>query len=157
VRERCSGCSSCLARVSQVGRGCWAAGRGHLAVVIQHNCSNVSRIDIARESVVTFKEAARIVGRLKGTKAVPFQTLFRWATKGCSRVVLESVFVGGVRCTSKEALQRFFDGVTRARASATAVEAIPMRSATAPVAEIGDVDGILRRAGILGAGEEVQP
>ncbi|MBL8753076.1 MAG: DUF1580 domain-containing protein, partial [Planctomycetes bacterium] len=77
-------------------------------------------IDVARESVLSFGEAARYVGKLKGTKAIAFQTLFRWATKGCSGVVLETICVGGMRCTSKEALQRFFDAVTRARASAPA-------------------------------------
>jgi hypothetical protein len=105
-------------------------------------------IDVARESVLSFGEAARYVGKLKGTKAIAFQTLWRWATKGCSGVVLETVCVGGSRCTSKEALQRFFAGVTRARAGAPA----PVAEAAAPVAVaadlVGDVEGVLRRAGI---------
>lgn len=57
----------------------------------------------------------------------------------------------GTRCTSKEALQRFFDGVTRARASATACEAAPTIPQVVPPAEaIGNVDEVLRRAGIAG-------
>ena len=39
-------------------------------------------IDVAREKVLSFAEAARFVGNLKGTKRIAFQTLFRWATKG---------------------------------------------------------------------------
>ena len=108
-------------------------------------------IDVARESVFSFGEAARYVGKLKGTKAVAFQTLFRWATKGCRGLVLETICVGGTRCTSKEALQRFFDGVTRARASAPATAAAPTSPQVVLSAELGgDVDGVLRRAGIVG-------
>lgn len=107
-------------------------------------------IDTARESVLTFAEAACYVGKLKGTKRLAFQTLFRWATKGCSRVLLETICVGGHRCTSKEALQRFFDAVTRARASAAAEPAVvvPM---SAQLPEAGDIDAVLRRAGIVEA------
>lgn len=119
--------------------------------MVKHAFSSVPGIDAARESVLSFVEAARYVGRLKGGKALSFQTLFRWATKGCRGVVLESICIGGTRCTSKEALQRFFDGVTRARASATACEAAPTVSQVVRAAEpIGDVDEVLRRAGIAG-------
>lgn len=106
-------------------------------------------IDVARESVLSFGETARYVGKLKGGRPIALQTLWRWATRGCSGVVLETIFVGGVRCTSKEALQRFFDAVTRARASAPASGVAPS-VVSGGVAEVGDVDGVLRRAGILG-------
>ena len=109
-------------------------------------------IDVARESVLSFGEAARYVGKLKGTKAIAFQTLFRWATKGCGGVVLETICVGGTRCTSKEGLQRFFDAVTRARVSAPASVSSPAVPGV-PVVEVGDVDGVLRRAGISDASE----
>ncbi len=109
-------------------------------------------IDVARESVLSFGEAARYVGKLKGTKGIAFQTLFRWATKGCIGVVLETICFGGTRCTSKEALQRFFDAVTRARASAPA-SASSSAVTGVSVVEVGDVDGVLRRAGISDASE----
>lgn len=119
--------------------------------MVKHAFSSVPGIDAARESVLSFGEAARYVGKLKGAKALSFQTLFRWATKGCRGVVLESLCIGGTRCTSKEALQRFFDGVTRARASATACETAPTFPQVVPPAEaIGNVDEVLRRAGIAG-------
>jgi hypothetical protein len=120
-----------------------------VARVSNNDSSRGNGIDVARESVVSFGEAARYVGKLKGTKAIAFQTLWRWATKGCSGVVLETVCVGGTRCTSKEALQRFFSAVTRARASA------PVSVARQGVGDhvggevVGDVDGVLRRAGIV--------
>ena len=117
----------------------------------RHGFSSCPGIDAARESALSFGEAARYVGKLKGGKALSFQTLFRWATKGCRGVVLESLCIGGTRCTSKEALQRFFDGVTRARASETACETAPTFPQVAPPAEaIGNVDEVLRRAGIAG-------
>jgi hypothetical protein len=106
-------------------------------------------IDVARESLLSFGEAARYVGKLKGSKPIALQTLWRWATRGCSGVVLETIFVGGARCTSKEALQRYFDAVTRARASAPSCGVEP-RVVSGAVAEVDDVDGVLRRAGILG-------
>lgn len=39
-------------------------------------------------------------------------TLFRWASKGLHGVRLEVVQVGGTKCTSKQALQRFFAKLT---------------------------------------------
>lgn len=119
--------------------------------MVKHAFSSVPGIDAARESVLSFGEAARYVGKLKGGKAVAFQTLFRWATKGCRGVVLASICIGGTRCTSKEALQRFFDGVTRARASAPSSMAAPTDSQVVPPVDlVGDVDEVLRRAGIAG-------
>lgn len=115
--------------------------------MVKHAFSSVPGIDAARESVLSFGEAARYVGNLKGGKALSFQTLFRWATKGCSGVVLESICIGGTRCTSKEALHRFFDGVTRARASATA-SGVPDLGASVPLLDLGDIDATLRSAGI---------
>ncbi|MDZ4784350.1 MAG: DUF1580 domain-containing protein [Planctomycetia bacterium] len=111
-------------------------------------------IDVARESVLSFAEAARFVGKLKGTKRVAFQTLFRWATKGCRRIVLDTIFVGGSRCTSVEALQRFFTALTVARA-AQALDPSRPAAGSGPaevipaLIEPGDVDAILRQAGIV--------
>ncbi len=104
-------------------------------------------IDVARESVLSFGEAARYVGKLKGTKAIAFQTLFRWATKGCSGVVLGTICVGGARCTSKEALQRFF-AVTKAREATTEVRPPATQGMPRVVDALGDVDSVLRNAGI---------
>ena len=105
-------------------------------------------IDVETEHVLTFAAAAKQVGKLKGSKAVAFQTLHRWATKGCSGVVLETIFVGGSRCTSTEALQRFFDAVTEARDRA--MKSPVVTGGLLPPAEVlGDVDAVLRRSGIV--------
>jgi hypothetical protein len=65
-------------------------------------------IDITKERVVTFREAAKhyCPRRRRGRKP-HISTFYRWADKG-----LETIQVGGQRCTSVEALQRFFDRST---------------------------------------------
>ncbi|MBN2025123.1 MAG: DUF1580 domain-containing protein [Pirellulales bacterium] len=39
--------------------------------------------------------------------------LYRWSTAGCKGEVLETLQVGGTRCTSREALARFFRRLSR--------------------------------------------
>lgn len=40
-------------------------------------------------------------------------TFYRWSTVGCRGVVLETIQIGGTRCTSREALQRFFERLSQ--------------------------------------------
>ena len=54
------------------------------------------------ESLLTLKAAAKL---LPGNPH--YATLFRWAQKGCRGVRLESALIGGIRYTSREALDRF--------------------------------------------------
>ena len=61
------------------------------------------------ESLVPLGEAARFVPPRRGGKAAHPSTLFRWAAHGLRGVRLEVVQVGGTKCTSREALHRFFD------------------------------------------------
>ncbi len=68
-------------------------------------------IDIQDEEVVSLAEAAKskcLPRRRKG-KRPHVATLFRWATVGVRGVVLETLQCGGTRCTSVQALQRFFE------------------------------------------------
>src|SRR5262249_49635835 len=41
--------------------------------------------------------------------------LYRWTKSGCRGVVLQSVDVGGTRCTSRAAIVRFIEAVTAIR------------------------------------------
>lgn len=71
-------------------------------------------IDIQTEAVSSLTEVAKskcLPRRRKG-KRPHVATLFRWATVGVRGVVLETIQCGGTRCTSVEALQRFFDRCT---------------------------------------------
>jgi hypothetical protein len=66
-------------------------------------------IDITTEEVLTFsKAAARLPERRKGSRP-HLATFYRWAERGIRGVRLESIQIGGTRCTSTQALQRFFD------------------------------------------------
>ena len=64
------------------------------------------------ESVVSLIEAAKLLPRRRKGKRPNVATLYRWTTIGVRGVVLESVQVGGTRCTSREALDRFLAALT---------------------------------------------
>lgn len=57
------------------------------------------------ESLLTLKAAAKI---LPGHPH--YATLFRWGQRGCRGIRLETILVGGIRYTSREALDRFIAG-----------------------------------------------
>lgn len=65
-------------------------------------------IDISQERVLSFAEAADVLPRRRGRKKPHVATLYRWSQRGCRGVQLETIQVGGTKCTSVEALQRFF-------------------------------------------------
>ncbi|MBK8975073.1 MAG: DUF1580 domain-containing protein [Planctomycetes bacterium] len=68
---------------------------------------DVGWIDVEQESILTLAEAARYLPIRRRGKPVHVNTLRRWASRGLRGQRLETVLVGGVRCTSKEALGRF--------------------------------------------------
>jgi len=65
-------------------------------------------IDLVSESVVSLTEAAGHLPRRRN-KPVHVATLYRWAQRGIRGVRLETIQCGGAKCTSLEALQRFFE------------------------------------------------
>jgi hypothetical protein len=66
-------------------------------------------IDSASETLITLADAAGELPRRRRGRKTHVSTLFRWTTIGCRGVILESLQCGGTRCTSREALQRFFE------------------------------------------------
>lgn len=61
-------------------------------------------IDLSRESTISFAEASGIIP----TQPHPSKsTISRWCTYGCRGIKLESMFIGGRRKTTREAVQRF--------------------------------------------------
>ena len=64
-------------------------------------------IDLSNETVLSFSDAAKRLPRRRAGKRPHVATLYRWATRGCQGVKLETIRVGGTLCTSAEALQRF--------------------------------------------------
>lgn len=73
-------------------------------------------IDSATEKVRSLTRAAKEYPFpvRRGGKRVNVSTLYRWSLSGVRGVRLETIQVGGTRCTSFEALQRFFDRLTAA-------------------------------------------
>ena len=69
-------------------------------------------IDPDKEDVISLANAAKSLPRRRGNKAPHISCLYRWTKSGCKGVILESIQVGGTRCTSREALARFFDALT---------------------------------------------
>ena len=66
-------------------------------------------IDSATETLISLADAAGELPRRRRGRKTHVSTLFRWTTVGVRGTVLECIQVGGTRCTSREALQRFFE------------------------------------------------
>lgn len=66
-------------------------------------------IDPLTENAISLVEAAKLLPRRRAGKRPHVSCVYRWTTAGCKGVVLESLQIGGTRCTSKEALLRFFE------------------------------------------------
>lgn len=62
-------------------------------------------IDIQTEKLISLGEACREVP----PNGVSTATMARWIQRGVRGVQLETVFIGGRRLTSREAIQRFID------------------------------------------------
>ena len=64
-------------------------------------------IDMHSEEMLSITAAAK---SLPGRPHV--STLWRWINRGCRGIKLETLLIGGVRYTSREALQRFAERLT---------------------------------------------
>ena len=69
-------------------------------------------IDPWRDSILTFPQAARLVPKIHRGKSTHLSTIHRWVQRGVGGVHLETISIGGSRCTSREALERFFSLIT---------------------------------------------
>ena len=64
-------------------------------------------IDPLTEKLISLNDARMYFPKRRRNKRPDLSCLYRWAGKGCRGVVLETVRVGGTRCTSREACARF--------------------------------------------------
>jgi hypothetical protein len=71
-------------------------------------------IDPSSESLISLSQAAAMLPRRRRNKKPHVSCIYRWTVCGCRGVILESIQVGGTRCTSKEALARFLEALTLA-------------------------------------------
>ena len=72
-------------------------------------------IDVAREQLLTLREAAKRIPGRGGRRSLHVSALYRWAQRGVRGVVLETIPVGGTLYTSVEAVQRFCEELGRQR------------------------------------------
>jgi hypothetical protein len=76
------------------------------------------------ESLLTLSTAARELPGPSG-KGVHVSTLWRWSFRGVRGIRLETVLIGGIRYTSREALERFVASTTAAADGTTAATRTP--------------------------------
>jgi hypothetical protein len=69
-------------------------------------------IDPSCECLISLGNVPKLCPGRRGGKRPHVSCIYRWTTTGCRGVVLESIQVGGTRCTSREALARFFPRLT---------------------------------------------
>lgn len=69
-------------------------------------------IDLLAERIVSLNDGAKLCPTRRRGKKPHVSCMYRWTTTGCKGVVLESIQIGGTRCTSQEALARFFARLT---------------------------------------------
>jgi hypothetical protein len=72
-------------------------------------------IDPNTECIISLSIAAKLLPPRRRGRRPHVSCLYRWTISGCRGVVLESIQIGGTRCTSREALARFFDRLTSQR------------------------------------------
>lgn len=99
-------------------------------------------IDPSTEALLSLTEAAKQLPSRRGGKRPHVSCLYRWTKTGCKGVILESIQVGGTRCTSREALARFFQALTQAGVPA------PDQSPTRRRRDVDQAEAELAEAGI---------
>lgn len=91
------------------------------------------------EKLLSFARAARSIQPIREGRPVAPATIWRWATHGARArdgrmVQLQSWKVGGTRCTTVEALVRFFDALN---SDADTVPATPATDVDAKLDALG--------------------
>jgi Protein of unknown function (DUF1580) len=99
-------------------------------------------IDPNAESLLCLTEAAKSLPSRRAGKRPHVSCLYRWSTSGCKGMILESIQIGGTRCTSREALARFFAALTQANPTQANLPTARDKSA------VDAVEAKLERAGI---------
>ena len=100
-------------------------------------------IDSRREQLLTLSTAARDVPNRRSERGINVSTVWRWSLRGIRGVRLETLLIGGIRYTSREALQRFFAASTAAADNSPSGTTPPKRDR-----EIAKAEADLRELGI---------
>lgn len=84
-------------------------------------------IDAISETVISLVDATKLLPARRSGKRPHISCLYRWTSSGCRGVILESLQVGGTRCTSHEALARFFERLTHTEGEPVSVRSVAER------------------------------
>ena len=106
-------------------------------------------IDTTTEVLLPLAQAAATLPRRRKGRKTHVSTLYRWATVGCRGVVLETIQVGGTRCTTPGSLQAFFEELTRRASDCSAGVARPTSPRT-PARRLHDAEAAGRELDRLG-------
>jgi hypothetical protein len=69
-------------------------------------------IDLKSETVIRLADCPAYLPKAPSGRRLHKNALYRWVRAGVRGVRLEAISVGGILCTSVEALQRFCDALT---------------------------------------------
>jgi hypothetical protein len=105
-------------------------------------------IDSQTETILTFADAAKTLPKRRAGKKPNIATFYRWISQGVKGIRLEYIVIGGTRCTSREALQRFFDRLTELAESGRAPIPQPAKLSAQRQREIAAAEKRLQAAGI---------
>jgi len=64
-------------------------------------------VAIFNEELIPLRQAVNFIPSGRPGKRLSPNTLFRWALKGCRGVKLDTILLGSVRFTTREAIERF--------------------------------------------------
>jgi hypothetical protein len=82
-------------------------------------------IDLATEKLIPLAQVPALLPNRRRGRKTHVSTVHRWATVGCRGIILETIQVGGTRCTTLGSLQAFFDELTRRASDSSAGVARP--------------------------------
>jgi hypothetical protein len=69
-------------------------------------------IDFLNERLISLSQVSHLFPARKKGQRPSTSCVYRWTVTGCRGVILESVQVGGTRCTSEEAIIRFIHSLS---------------------------------------------
>jgi hypothetical protein len=78
-------------------------------------------IDVLTEDLVSLADSCKLFPKRRGGVRPHLSCMYRWTVSGCKGIKLESVQVGGTRCTSKQAIARFIAALSGDRGDAVQV------------------------------------
>ncbi len=84
-------------------------------------------IDLATEEIISLAEACSLVPGSSPGKRLHISTIYRWTETGARGVKLQTVQVGGKRCTTRAFINQFIEELSKPEKVQATKERIVMR------------------------------